>query len=66
MNKLFFFKTLIIFILSNLSFFNCYADNLKSNGFALVKEYLKNLNTLEADFLQVSSDGSIKEGKIYF
>ena len=41
------------------------ADNIENKDFTYVKEYLNNLNSLEADFFQVSSDGSIKEGKIY-
>ena len=36
------------------------------NNFRAVKEYLKNLNTLEASFIQISSDGDIKRGKIFF
>ena len=35
------------------------------NNFRAVKEYLKNLNTLEASFIQISSDGDIKRGKIF-
>ena len=44
---------------------NSYADNFNNRNFTSVKEYLYNLNSLEADFLQVSSDGDIKEGKIF-
>ena len=44
---------------------NLYADDLDNRNFIYVKEYLNNLNSLEADFLQVSSDGDIKEGKIF-
>tara|TARA_B100000035_G_scaffold299084_1_gene293451 strand:+ start:50 stop:634 length:585 start_codon:yes stop_codon:yes gene_type:complete len=44
---------------------NSYADNFNNRYFTSVKEYLYNLNSLEADFLQVSSDGDIKEGKIF-
>ncbi len=65
MKTLFFLKIFIIFIFVNFGVFNSFANNLDRNEFALVKEYLKNLDSLEADFFQVSSDGSIKEGKIY-
>ena len=44
---------------------NSYADNFNNRYFTSVKEYLYNLNSLEADFLQVSSNGDIKEGKIF-
>ncbi len=62
-----FFILNIFFILSvtNLIFFKSYADNFKNKNFTYVKEYLFNLNSLEANFLQVSSDGNIKEGKIF-
>ena len=59
MKRLIFFKILTIFIIASFSFFKSFADNAKSKDFVLVKEYLKNLNTLEADFLQISSDGNI-------
>ena len=36
------------------------------NNFHSVKEYLKNLKTLEASFIQISSDGDIKRGKLFF
>ena len=62
MKSLFF---LIIFFISILINVNSYADNFNNRNFTYVKEYLYNLNSLEADFLQVSSDGSIKEGKIF-
>ena len=65
MKTLFFFKIFIIFIFFNFGVFKSFANNFDRNEFALVKEYLKNLDSLEADFFQVSSDGSIKEGKIY-
>ena len=65
MKRLIFFKILTIFIIASFSFFKSFADNAKSKDFVLVKEYLKNLNSLEADFLQISNDGGIKEGKIY-
>ena len=62
MKSLFF---LIIFFISIFININSYADNFNNRNFSYVKEYLYNLNSLEADFLQVSSDGSIKEGKIF-
>ena len=62
MKSLFFFKLFFISIITNV---NLYADNLDNRNFTYVKEYLNNLNSLEADFLQVSSDGDIKEGKIF-
>ena len=65
MKTLFFFKIFIIFIFFNFGVFNSFANNFDRNEFALVKEYLKNLDSLEADFFQVSSDGNVKEGKIY-
>ena len=62
MKSLFFLKLFFIYIITNV---NLYADNLDNRNFIYVKEYLNNLNSLEADFLQVSSDGDIKEGKIF-
>ena len=61
-------KSLFFFIICFISIFinaYLYADNFNNRNFTSVKEYLYNLNSLEADFLQVSSDGSIKEGKIF-
>ena len=65
MKKLFFFKILIILTFANFNWFNSFANDLNSNDFVLVQKYLKNLNSLEAEFFQISSDGSVKEGKIY-
>ena len=65
MKNLFFLKIYIIFVFTNIFFSKCLADNFENKDFTYVKEYLNNLNSLEADFFQVSSDGSIKEGKIY-
>jgi len=65
MKSLFFLKIYIIIVLTNVIFFKSLADDLGNKDFTYVKEYLKNLNSLEADFLQVSNDGNIKEGKIY-
>ena len=65
MKRLIFLKTFIIFIIANFVLFKPLANVLNDNDYALVKEYLNNLNSLEADFFQVSSNGNIKEGKIY-
>ena len=62
MKSLFFLKLFFISIFTNV---NLYADDLNNRNFTYVKEYLNDLNSLEADFLQVSSDGDIKEGKIF-
>ena len=62
------FKTLY-FLISFIVFFYDHelsASPNTENNFHSVKEYLKNLNTLEASFIQISSDGDIKRGKIYF
>ena len=63
MKSLFFLKQYFLFSIFILV--NSYADNFNNRNFTYVKEYLYNLNSLEADFLQVSSDGDIKEGKIF-
>ena len=65
MKRLFFLKTFIIFTIANFVLFKSYAENLFNKDFNHVKEYLNNLNSLEADFFQVSSDGNVKEGKIF-
>ena len=65
MKRLFFFKIVIILTFANFNFFNSFANDVNSNDFVLVQKYLKNLNSLEAEFFQISSDGSVKEGKIY-
>ena len=59
------FKTLYFF---TFLFYNCelLASPKTEYNFRAVKEYLKNLNTLEASFIQISSDGNIKRGKIFF
>ena len=62
MKSLFFLKIFFISIFINV---NSYADDFNNRNFTYVKEYLYNLNSLEADFLQVSSNGDIKEGKIF-
>ena len=65
MKRLFFLKTFTTFIIANFILFNSLADNLNNKDLTHLQEYLDNLNSLEADFYQVSSDGNIKEGKIY-
>ena len=62
------FKTLYFFTSLIFLFYNYESSaSLKTeNNFHEVKEYLKNLNTLEASFIQISSDGDIKRGKIFF
>ena len=62
------FKTLY-FLTSFIFVFYSYelsASQQTENNFHSVKEYLNNLNTLEASFIQISSDGDIKRGKIFF
>ena len=62
------FKTLLFFTFF-IFLFNIYellGSPKTDNNFRAVKEYLKNLNTLEASFIQISSDGNIKRGKIFF
>ena len=46
------------------SFFNI--SVVKATTQAQVNKFFKNLNTLEADFIQVSSSGNVSNGKIYF
>ena len=59
---LYFFTSFIFFFYNN----ELLASLKTENNFHAVKEYLKNLNTLEASFIQISSDGDIKRGKIFF
>ena len=59
---LYFFTSLIVFFYN----YELLASPNTENNFYSVKEYLKNLNTLEASFIQISSDGDIKRGKIFF
>ena len=65
MKRLFFLKTFIIIIIANFVLFKSLAENVYNKDFNHVKQYLNNLNSLEADFFQVSSDGNIKKGKIF-
>ena len=62
------FKTLYFFTSFIFLFYNyeLSASIKTENNFHAVKEYLKNLNTLEASFIQISSDGDVKRGKIFF
>ena len=62
------FKTLYFFTFLILLFYiyELSASPKTENNFRAVQEYLKNLNTLEANFIQISSDGDIKRGKIFF
>ena len=39
---------------------------VKATTQAQVNKFFENLNTLEADFIQVSSSGNVSNGKIYF
>ena len=57
------FFTFFIFLFYN---YELSATPKTENNFRAVKEYLKNLNTLEASFIQISSDGDIKRGEIFF
>ena len=62
------FKKLFFFISFIFLFYNTdiLASYKSQNNFQKIKEYLKNLSTLEANFIQISSDGDIKKGKIFF
>ena len=61
--KTLYFFTFLIFLFYN---YELSANQKTENNFRAVKEYLKNLNTLEASFIQISSDGDIKRCKIFF
>ena len=60
--KILYFFTSFIFLLYN---YELLASSKTENNFRAVKEYLNNLNTLEASFIQISSDGNVKRGKIF-
>mgnify|MGYP001254697159 CR=1 FL=1 len=60
--KTLYFFTSFIFLLNN---YELSASSKTENNFRAVKEYLNNLNTLEASFIQISSDGNVKRGKIF-
>ena len=55
--------SLLIFI--SLFFEISKSEASNQNNFIEVKNYLNNLKTLNADFIQISEDGAIKKGKIY-
>ena len=61
LNILFFFISLI-FLFYN---FDISASQKTENNYYAVKEYLRDLNTLEANFIQINSDGDMKRGKIF-
>ena len=61
--KILYFFTFLIILFYN---YELSASPKTEYNFRAVKEYLKNLNTLEASFIQISSDGDIKRGKIFF
>ena len=58
-----FFIICLIFLICNV---DTLASSKSQNNFQSIKEYLKNLSTLEASFIQISGDGEIKKGKIFF
>ena len=65
MNK---FKCNLIFCYFFLIIFSCQASNLSINSQILslqIENFFKNLDTLEADFIQVSPSGNVSNGKIY-
>jgi outer membrane lipoprotein-sorting protein len=51
-------------LIVSFSFFNI--SVVKATTQAQVNKFFENLNTLEADFIQVSSSGNVSNGKIYF
>ena len=51
-------------LVASFSFFNISIVNATTQ--AQVNKFFENLNTLEADFIQVSSSGNVSNGKIYF
>ena len=53
----------LIFLFYNTEILASYKSQ---NKFLAIKEYLNNLSTLEANFIQMSSDGDVKKGKIFF
>ena len=58
------FLTLLLFL--SLSAFSAQAATQPSaEQIAKIEDYLNNLKTLEADFVQTASNGSTAEGKIY-
>ena len=59
------FKKFIFFII--LIFFSSYsyAENDEKRIILEIKSYIKNLEKLKADFIQVGPDGNVREGKLY-
>ena len=57
------FIFLLAFIISIFKIFSSEAG--KKDNYLEVKNYLSNLKSLKADFIQISDDGSIRKGKIY-
>ena len=51
-------------LVASFLFFNI--SVVKATTQAQVNKFFENLNTLEADFIQVSSSGNVSNGKIYF
>ena len=51
-------------LVTSFSFFNI--SVVKATTQVQVNKFFENLNTLEADFIQVSSSGNVSNGKIYF
>ena len=62
-NRLVFYSLMTALVVS-FSFFNI--SIVKATTQAQVNKFFENLNTLEADFIQVSSSGNVSNGKIYF
>jgi len=62
-NRLVFYALMTALVVS-FSFFNI--SVVKATTQAQVNKFFENLNTLEADFIQVSSSGNVSNGKIYF
>jgi outer membrane lipoprotein-sorting protein len=62
-NRLVFYLLMTALVIS-FSFFNI--SVVKATTQDQVKKFFENLNTLEADFIQVSSSGNVSNGKIYF
>jgi len=62
-NRLEFYSLMTALVVSFL-FFNI--SVVKATKQVQVNKFFENLNTLEADFIQVSSSGNVSNGKIYF
>lgn len=54
-----------IFSLLVASMFFCTFANADNADLRKIEDYLNNLNTLKADFVQMSSNGATAEGKVY-